>query len=348
MKPSPPRPDIKKEFQRLLECVMQFLVKVDQPLVMISQVPRSGGTLLSQLFDGHPELHAHPHELYIGYPRKEDWPVLRLDEGPARWFEKLYEPPSWAAFYQGYSKQPKQIQADRDVFPFLLVPSLHQAVFHACVKKYPPSSPREILNHYFTSYFNAWLDNRHRTSRPQKKYVTAFVPRLIMNSANIDRFLGDYPDGKIISIVRDPRSWYVSFRVHKQYKKSRYQGLDNALSQWISSTTSALTLLARHRERARVIWFDDLVRRTEAVMRDLASWLGISFHECLMVPTFNGEPIKPNSSFEIVHRGVVEEPVTRWRAILTPEEISIIEARTRGILDQALTAIAAPLQPQAA
>ena len=31
-------------------------VDVNVPLVLISQVQRSGGTLLSQLFDGHPEV----------------------------------------------------------------------------------------------------------------------------------------------------------------------------------------------------------------------------------------------------------------------------------------------------
>jgi len=36
---------------------------VTSPLVLISQIQRSGGSLLSQLFDGHPEVHAHPHEL---------------------------------------------------------------------------------------------------------------------------------------------------------------------------------------------------------------------------------------------------------------------------------------------
>ena len=32
----------------------------------------------SQLFDGHPEVHAHPHELCIGKPNKWDWPPLDL------------------------------------------------------------------------------------------------------------------------------------------------------------------------------------------------------------------------------------------------------------------------------
>jgi hypothetical protein len=38
--------------------------RVDRPLVVISQAQRSGGTLMSQIFDGHPECHVEE----IGHP----------------------------------------------------------------------------------------------------------------------------------------------------------------------------------------------------------------------------------------------------------------------------------------
>ena len=54
------------EYRYLCQARLKHLVEVREPLVLISQIPRSGGTLLSQLFDGHPECHAHPGELEIG------------------------------------------------------------------------------------------------------------------------------------------------------------------------------------------------------------------------------------------------------------------------------------------
>ena len=63
---------------------------VTVPLVLISQIQRSGGTLLSQLFDGHPEIHAHPSELMIGYPTKNNWPKLDLNDKPEQWFDILW------------------------------------------------------------------------------------------------------------------------------------------------------------------------------------------------------------------------------------------------------------------
>ena len=60
----------KIHLESLYKSCVEHTRPVTSPLVLISQVQRSGGTLLSQLFDGHPELHAHPHELKIGYPTK--------------------------------------------------------------------------------------------------------------------------------------------------------------------------------------------------------------------------------------------------------------------------------------
>ncbi|MCP4297315.1 MAG: hypothetical protein GY786_17065 [Proteobacteria bacterium] len=54
--------------------------------VLISQIQPSGGTPLSQLADGHPELDAHPDELKIGYPNKYTWPKLNIIDDPKNWY----------------------------------------------------------------------------------------------------------------------------------------------------------------------------------------------------------------------------------------------------------------------
>jgi hypothetical protein len=45
---------------------------IDKELVLIAQIQRSGGTLLSQLFDNHSELFNYPSELILTKP-KWDW-----------------------------------------------------------------------------------------------------------------------------------------------------------------------------------------------------------------------------------------------------------------------------------
>lgn len=64
---------------------------VDQPLILISQIQRSGGTLLSQLLDGHPECLAHPYELKWGRPEKWNWPEVDLTADARSQFDALDE-----------------------------------------------------------------------------------------------------------------------------------------------------------------------------------------------------------------------------------------------------------------
>ena len=93
----------RQHLNQIVEHRAARLVEVDQPLVLISQIQRSGGTLLSQLFDHHPQLHAHPHELHTGHPNKEAWPALDMKR-PGDWFPTLYERPAKRSFNEGYRK----------------------------------------------------------------------------------------------------------------------------------------------------------------------------------------------------------------------------------------------------
>ena len=75
----------------LVRICLKHISPVTAPLALISQIENSGGSLLNQLFDGHPEIHCHPQEFLIGYPHKSGWPQIELKGNPQRWFEILFE-----------------------------------------------------------------------------------------------------------------------------------------------------------------------------------------------------------------------------------------------------------------
>ena len=55
-------------------------VKIKRPVknfLLISQIQRSGGTLLTQLLDGHKNLSVHPYELILTDP-KWDWEKKKI------------------------------------------------------------------------------------------------------------------------------------------------------------------------------------------------------------------------------------------------------------------------------
>ena len=207
-----------EELNQLYQMRLKHIINIDQPLILISQIQRSGGTLLNQLFDGHHECHTHPHELYIGYPNKFNWPDLKLSDDPEIWFRSLLEKPTIELSREGYTKYSREMDVNPDVFPFLFLPSFQRNIFHSLVTTIDIKSQRNILNCYMTAYFNAWMDNQQFYG--SKKYVVAFTPRVNMHKNSLERFFADYPDGKLISMIREPKNWYVSAHRHapKTYK----------------------------------------------------------------------------------------------------------------------------------
>jgi hypothetical protein len=308
-----------EEYEALTETRMNQLVPVREPLVLISQIQRSGGTLLSQLFDGHPGVHAHPHEICIGKPDKWDWPPLDLG-APETWFATLHEPLLAEWIETGFVKDLTDLrkQRDPDVFPFVFSLKLQRAIFERCAAG--AATEREVLDAYFTSYFNAWLDNHNLYTGP-KKAVVGFTPRLAMELDRVERFLAAYPDGLLVSIVRDPRGWYASARRHRKY----YADLEQSLGLWRASTESALEAAERHGDRVVVLTYEALLDDPEAAMSTLAARIGIETAPELLVPTFNSRPIRANSSDAVQRTGILPERREAFRDVLTADELVQIE-----------------------
>jgi hypothetical protein len=303
----------------LFHTCLKHVAPVTEPLALISQIQRSGGSLLSQLFDGHPEIHAHPHELMMGDKKKYVWPRIDLNDRPERWFGILFEKMIIEHNIKGYKKGSR----DPQTFPFILVPSLQKALFLKYIDSIQSITLRDVFDAYMTSYFGAWINNQNTNGR--KKFVTVFTPRLSTLKANMEFFFEIYPDGRLISLVRDPKNWFPSALRHVPEK---YGDLRGALSQWNESARAQLWNKERYGDRVCIIKFEDLVGKTETVMRYLAEFLGIEFDDILLVPTFNKFPIKAHTNFNVENHGIVNSPLSKYRT-LSEQEFDTIERMTR-------------------
>jgi hypothetical protein len=314
----------REEFEWLLKQRLGRPIEVREPLLLISQVQRSGGTLLSQLFDAHPQVHAHPDELHIGYPReKRDWPRLDLRREPREWFDMLRESHVERSLLEGYRKYARKwLQYDDEeleTYPFMIIPSLQRRLFEHCVESWGVERQRDVLDAYMTAYFNAWVDNRNLYADP-KRFVTAFSARLAMERSSREGFFSDYPDGRLLAIIREPRSWYSSALA---YNADRYGNPELSMRVWRQSADAILDAKRRHGDKVYVIAFERLLSDTEGTMRALADYLGIDWHPLLAVPTFNGLSIKANSSFPIDRHGVTDAPLKRREGLTARVEETI-------------------------
>jgi hypothetical protein len=311
------------------ESWLEHIQPVSAPLALISQIQRSGGSMLSQLFDGHPQVHAHPHELKIGYPKKYIWPPIDLGNCPDRWFEILFEDIVVRHFRHGYKKMEKY----KDTFLFIFLPSLQKNIFLNYLESKDKIDQRNVFDAYMTSYFGAWINNQNCLG--DKKFITAFTPRMAFMETNMTSFFKIYPDGRLISVVRDPKNWFPSANRHQVEK---YGDITKALNQWNESTRSMIRNKKDYGDRVCIITFDDLVQRTESVMRYLADFLTIPFDEILLTPTFNKIPIKPNTSFKLEKPGIMISALERYKT-LSRKELDIIETMTGDAYSQVLRSV---------
>jgi hypothetical protein len=311
---------------RLYQTCLEHTRPVTAPLALISQIQRSGGTLLSQLFDGHPELHAHPHELKIGYPTKYTWPKLDLKDDPNRWLETLFEYSVLSHFKKGYKKEKKR----EDAFLFLFLPSVQREIFLNYVGSIYSLTIRDVFNGYMTSYFGAWLNNQN--SSGNKKFITAFTARLSMSKGNMESFFEIYPDGRLISIIRDPKNWYPSAIRHKP---RICRGIRDGVDLWKESAQAMLWNKDRYGDRVCILTFEDLITKTKSVMLYLAEFLEIKFENILLIPTFNKYPIRANTSFEVEQNGIINSTLQRYKT-LAREELEFIESKSKDLYGQVL------------
>ena len=340
MRPADPAERVQPPWDRLEELEtyrllcrarLDHLVEVREPLVLISQVQRSGGTLLSQLLDGHPECHAHPPELHLA-DKRDSWPRLDLDRQDS-WFGTLFETNVETHLVRGYRRK-SQHGGELDTLPFLFSARLQQDIFDLCVAARSIESERDVFDCYFTSYFNAWLDNQNLYTVP-KKVVTGFTPRMAMDPSNLERFFAAYPGGVLVSIVREPRSWYASARAHKQ----EYRKVDSALETWRLSGEATLAAASRYGDRVLVVTYDQLVRTTKTTMRRVADRIGISMAPALLTPTFNGCPIRANSTHAVGRYGILQDRSDAYKTVLDAETILRIDELAGDVYPRAVAAV---------
>jgi hypothetical protein len=210
---------------------------------------------------------------------------------------------------------------------------LQRELFLHAVANTAIKTQRDVLNAYMTAYFNAWLD--YQGLYEAKKHVTAFVPRVNMYPDNVARFFRDYPDGRLISVIRDPKSWYASS--HRKGPQN-YPSPQAALPIWAGSAQAMLDNKQRYPDKVYLLSFEGLIGDTPGTMRKLADWLGIDFDPILTEPTFQKMPIKANTAFSTDRYGVIAEPLKRAE-VLSADDTAYIDTHGVPLYERVLQAL---------
>lgn len=314
------------QYRQLREARLHDVVPVREPLVLISQVQRSGGTLLLRLLDGHPECHVVPFQLR----RIDDAAKRRLTNAEDVWLT-LHDPKLERRFRSGHRQVKHGVLSEAETFPFVLPPDLQRAIYDTCVSGLGKLRTRDLFDCYFTSYFNGWLDYRN-LRRGTKHWIVGFEPGVARSTPAWRGLKKVYRDGRVIALVRDPWSWYASARRWEP----RWRDREYALEYWCRTAKGTLKWKKRTKAQVHLLSFEDLLTKTEETMRRLTARLEIEYVPSLLVPTFNGLPIGANTSFADVSTEVSTKPLERARQELDDDDMRCITERAGALHERLL------------
>ena len=266
----------------LLQVCLQHISPVTAPLALVSQFSCSGGPLLTRLLDGHSRLYAYPCASTADAPGNHPWPTIDIEDQAIEWFNIITQ----SLPVSGLRENARKGEKDNVRFPFIFLPILQKQIFSKYLESVQPLSTRHVFDAHMTACFGAWLD--YQNHGLDKKFITAYAPGLSTQNPDGNSFFEIYPDGRLIAIIRDPLNWFVSA---SRFEPQIYGDVESALSHWKTHVRGAIKARKTFGDRVCIIQFERLIDRTESVMRHLTDFLGISYEEILLEPTFNGIPI---------------------------------------------------------
>ena len=308
---------------------MRHITPVTQPLVLIDSLPFCGRDPLNQLFDGHPQLHVCPAELKLEFDDQKNTSGSKTDpvSNPQKWFAVLAQ--------ESIDTHLEEVHKNLDIIgssqPFVFIPYLQKRIFRRYLKSVTPRNLRTVYNAYMTSYFGSWLNYANLTGH-DKKYIVGLSKTHAIHPERVDQFFEVYPEGRLISVIREPKSWFSSAT---RQEASQYGEINHALEQWLDSAKSMIENRRQYGDRVCIITFEDLVSRTDPVLHLLVEFLGINFDSILLTPTFNKAPLQTNRSFQPQKTGILPGAEERSET-LSSEQLDMIEAMTGDMYNQVL------------
>jgi hypothetical protein len=311
-------------------------------LLLITQLHRSGGTLFSQLLDGHSEIQAHPHELFIGKPEKWDWPQLgEALENADETFELLKEEKIAAIGQAGVFIKPGSNKAAKgQEVPFHYDIDAHRQRFSELFGVAPKKTQRLAIQLYFHTFFSSWPEYR---ASGHERYVSCFLPHILLHPQSMSRMFGDFPDLLVVSLLRRPDTWIHSLVNHVRLDLADTQAAVKHLTRWKRSIKMIVALHGNPSIHSFATSYEVLVSDTRREMLRFCQSAGLRFEPVLLTPTVGGFPVLPNSSYRRTSSGVNRDSLALRESL--PKQLGqIVEERFLPLYHKAVETLDIPVQ----
>ncbi len=298
----------------------------NNPLI-ISGAPRSGTSLLYNLFDGHQSINwlvteGHLFE-YLHDVGAQNHQVFRnlacqnidtLIEGLR---DRQALPPLHETVRE-YAARTMEIQIERDL-PW------DEAKFRNGMAAVEPSTMPAFWHGLIGAYLSAldWPDRRYACLKSPDYGKSAFSA------------LESIPEARSIVILRDPLRALDSLKYSRELrgtKRLTWPTLATCLKHFMDMFDT-LEALSHNEPRLFVLRYEDLVKAPADTMRKISNWLDIPFDECLMRPSFLGGTwpgLSTEKQTNNIDTSLAERPIRH----LTKNEVELLSASLAGPIEK--------------
>jgi hypothetical protein len=254
-------------------------------LVMISAGFEHGGNVTHRHLDGHPNLLVYPFESQLGNRNFNDFlssierVQYRYPEFPEglsarELYEQLIDEEMKTFLRKRNGSKFKGANLDMDE--------------HKRIKKFEkylgdaPYNRKRIIEAFFRATFDAW-DNYYTKSKSNMLYV-GYSPAIGIDA---DRIIKDFPDVKIIHIIRNP------FSAYRDTKRRPFpQTLSKYLITWNIYHSTVEMFAKMFPNNVKIMRYEDLVENKQEFMQEVSEFIGINFNSTMLYPSWNGVELK--------------------------------------------------------
>lgn len=266
---------------------------------MISAMYENGGNTLQRHLDGHSELFSYPFESQVGtkktsdylssfVPHKYRWPQLQIEETVDEIYDDIWDEEVKIRVKAPHMSKFKDVDIQ-------LKDSERKDIFKKLLKN-KQLTRANVIEAFYRATQNAWKN--YNKSGKEKIYV-GYNPVQILDA---DKIVKDFPDSKILHIVRNPFSAYGETK-HRPAPLS----LERYINTWNITQLTAINFQKLYPENVILVKFEDLVASPRKFFTTLCKKLDISFEDVLLYPSCNGKKLE-----NIYPWGTVQYPTTTY------------------------------------
>lgn len=299
-------------------------------LIMVSASMEQGGNTLHRFLDGHPNLLVYPFESMLGTSNSAN---LLTPAIPFRycWPEFSSQETMLSAYHKFYDEEMKTYLRTRDRSKFkncgmeINEKDRIQNFEDYCIghigKIFKYGNRPLFIEAYFDSVFRSWK-NLNKTGH--ETHWVGYIPGVLMDT---DKIITDFPDAKIIHIIRNPWSGYAD-----TIKRPFPWSLEKYCQIWNHIQLAAFTYREKYPNNFSIVYFENLCSSPKQTMQKVSKFLEIPFSDKLLYPSFNGEELKEIYPWGTIRKATTEENLKTAKE-LPVDFISKIEIECRIVLN---------------